>query len=137
MPDLLADNGHDRADLRLIRRAVTRGWAIPDEMFTRLPEVCREIALDENRSERHRLRAIELMMAMWHDRVTAAIELAKLEARETISRGELEDMKRQIIGAVIDLFGADGARRLVSRIDTTIEALPQPHKMNGNGNGHH
>ena len=71
--------GRVRESLRVIQRAVVNGWKIPDDWLKTLPQVAATIAADPNRTDRDRLRALEVLRGMAGDSVQAAIALDKIE----------------------------------------------------------
>lgn len=79
----LIDPHHKRASLRVIQRAVERGWKIPDEWYDTLPGVALKIAASADSNPRDRLRALEVLRGMASDSVTAAIALDKIERLDT------------------------------------------------------
>lgn len=68
-----------RSALRLLQRAVTHGWKIPEEVMQQAPEICSRILSDDMAQPRDRLRAAEVLAAMARDKVNAAIALDKME----------------------------------------------------------
>lgn len=79
-PQILSDGdrGHERASLRTLQRAVLNGWNIPQEWLDSLPEVAAQIARS-GKSDRDRLRALEVLKSMADSRVAAAVALDKIE----------------------------------------------------------
>ena len=71
-----------RSALRLLQRAITHGWKIPDEVMEQAPDVCARILNDTMAQPRDRLRAAEVLGAMARDRVNTAIALDKMERLE-------------------------------------------------------
>jgi len=71
-----------RSALRLLQRAITHGWKIPDEVMEQAPDVCARILNDTMAQPRDRLRAAEVLAAMARDRVNTAIALDKMERLE-------------------------------------------------------
>ena len=70
---------HARESLRLIHKAVKDQWEIPSEWKQALPELCLKVALDENKGDRERLRATEILRAMSRDNLDALQVLDKIE----------------------------------------------------------
>lgn len=56
-----SDGHHDRADMAMVWHAVKAGWKIPDDWKATLPQVAAKIAADPSKSDRDRLRALELL----------------------------------------------------------------------------
>lgn len=81
MPEWVGGKGADqtRSTLQMIKRAVTNGWSIPDEWKQELPQLCLRIATDENKGDRERLRATEILRAMSRDNLDALQVLDKIE----------------------------------------------------------
>jgi len=78
-PSFADDDRHIRKDLALLERAARKGWDVPDELLTQLPDVAVKIALDATASARERLRAVECVRAMVSDNVAAAVALDKVK----------------------------------------------------------
>jgi pyruvate dehydrogenase complex dehydrogenase (E1) component len=57
-----------RGDLRLLRRAILRGWQIPEEIYVTLPKVVVNI-LTNATTAREKLAAIKLLTTMHKDNV--------------------------------------------------------------------
>lgn len=76
------DKRNQKASLRLLQRAVTAGWKIPDAVMEQAPDICARILNDDLSQSRDRLRAAEVLAAMMRDKVTAAIALDKMERLE-------------------------------------------------------
>tara|TARA_R100000388_G_scaffold82097_1_gene60806 strand:+ start:318 stop:686 length:369 start_codon:yes stop_codon:yes gene_type:complete len=72
-------DAHVRESLRLIHSAVKNQWDIPSEWKNALPRLCLKIALDENKGDRERLRATEILRAMSRDNLDALQVLDKIE----------------------------------------------------------
>lgn len=75
----IIERRHERAGARLIRRAIEGRWAIPDELLDTLPRVVAGLVANA-RSDRERLRAIELLVTMSRD------NLASLQAADRLER---------------------------------------------------
>ena len=71
-----------KESLRLLQRAVSEGWQIPEAVWGAAPRICTRILADENATPRDRLRATEVLAAMARDKVNAAIALDKIERLE-------------------------------------------------------
>lgn len=71
-----------KAALRLLQRAVSEGWQIPEAVWGAAPRICTRILADENATPRDRLRATEVLAAMARDKINAAIALDKIERLE-------------------------------------------------------
>lgn len=78
-PALDIDKRNQKASLRLLKRAVTAGWKIPDAVMEQAPDICSRILNDDLSQSRDRLRAAEVLAAMMRDKVAAAIALDKME----------------------------------------------------------
>lgn len=57
-----------RGDLRLLRRAILRGWQIPEEIYVTLPKVVVNI-LTNATTAREKLAAVKLLTTMHKDNV--------------------------------------------------------------------
>ena len=80
MNDIIDPNAWKvRASLRTLQRAVINGWDVPAEAKKDLPSMCLAIAMDSERPERDRLRAIEVLRAMERDNLEAAQALDRIE----------------------------------------------------------
>ena len=81
LPDWAGGKGDtpDRSSLAMIRQAVSNNWDIPDAWKAALPAMCAKIASDENKGDRERLRAIEILRAMQRDNLDAAQALDRVE----------------------------------------------------------
>jgi hypothetical protein len=71
-----------KESLRLLQRAVSEGWQIPEAVWGAAPRICTRILADENATPRDRLRATEVLAAMARDKINAAIALDKIERLE-------------------------------------------------------
>jgi len=72
-----SDGHHDRADMVMVWRAVQKGWKIPDEWKDTLPTVAAKIAADPSKSDRDRLRALELLNKLDDANFAKLLEAAK------------------------------------------------------------
>jgi hypothetical protein len=82
---------HVRAGLLLIERAIRGGWAIPQHVMRTLPAVVTAIA-ESTDSERERLRAVEVLLAMDRanqDALQAADRCERLDGGGVTDRVEL------------------------------------------------
>ena len=79
VPVLDEPPNRQRAALRLLQRAVTQGWEIPEAVWRAAPGICSRILANEGATARDRLRAAEVLAAMARDKVNAAIALDKME----------------------------------------------------------
>lgn len=82
---------HVRAGLLLIERAIRGGWAIPPHVMRTLPAVVTGIA-ESTESERERLRAVEVLLAMDRanqDALQAADRCERLDGGGVTDRVEL------------------------------------------------
>jgi len=79
IPVLDEPQTRQRAALRLLQRAVTHGWEIPEAVWRAAPGICARILANDAATARDRLRAAEVLAAMARDKVNAAIALDKLE----------------------------------------------------------
>ena len=77
--ELVPEDKSARESLQLIKRAVVNGWDIPDAWKDALPKMCMKMVLDDNRGDRERLRAMEILRAMNRDNLEAAQVLDRLE----------------------------------------------------------
>lgn len=92
--------------MRLLQRALTHGWQIPEPVMQQAPEVCARILNDDMAQPRDRLRAAEVLAAMARDRVNTAIALDKMERLE-----EGEATERVVISPEIQAR----AREIIAR----------------------
>lgn len=60
--EILNDDGHTRADLKLLEMAIRKGWEIPDELLRHLPKVAGAIALKGK--PRDQIAAMKVLIAM-------------------------------------------------------------------------
>ena len=72
-----------KAALRLLQRAVSEGWEIPESVWKAAPGICTRILADPSVQPRDRLRATEVLAAMARDKINAAIALDKIERLES------------------------------------------------------
>ena len=82
---------HVRAGLLIIERAIRGGWAIPPHVMRTLPAVVTAIA-ESTESERERLRAVEVLLAMDRansDALQAADRCERLDGGGVTERVEL------------------------------------------------
>lgn len=77
-PALVVERGHERQTLRMLTRAVRSRWPIPDDIRQGAPLIARRIALT-GRTDREKLRAIELLAALDRDNIAALAALDKVE----------------------------------------------------------
>lgn len=81
MPDepyIGTDEGHDRQTLIMLQSSIRNRWKIPDAMKEIGPKIAAKIAV-EGRTERDRLRAVEVLAAFDRDNITALIQMDKIE----------------------------------------------------------
>lgn len=102
----LIDPHHKRASLRVIQRAVERGWKIPEEWYDTLPGVAAKIAASPDSNPRDRLRALEVLRGMASDSVTAAIALDKIERLDTGGSTENTTLRVQYVDETAHRFGS-------------------------------
>lgn len=76
--DGLTEDGHERAGLRLIRRAIHGRWQIPDLLLEQLPKHVISLLVNA-RNEREKLRAAEVLVAMNRDNIAALVHADKIE----------------------------------------------------------
>ena len=73
MSSLFTDPARRRSDMRMIERAIRKGWEIPPALYAALPgELVRLLAPGSKASNRDKLRAVSLLMSMHRDNVTLA-----------------------------------------------------------------
>ena len=104
-----------RSALRLLQKAVTHGWEIPEAVWRAAPGICARILASEQSTARDRLRAAEVLAAMARDKVNAAIALDKMERLE-----EGEATERVVISPEI----AARAKAIIARRLGTDEPRP-------------
>lgn len=79
----------------MMLRAMKEGWQIPDGMLEACPKIASKIAL-ESKTEREKLRAIEVLAAMRRDNIAAlqAIDkVERLDSGKATERVEFAPMK--------------------------------------------
>lgn len=76
-----SETGHERQTLQMITQAVRSRWPIPEDIRAAAPLIARKIALN-GKSDRERLRAIELLAALDRDNINALAILDKIERLE-------------------------------------------------------
>jgi hypothetical protein len=81
-PKPVAERFDDRAGMRLLQRAVTEGWRIPEEVYKGAPVICAKILWNEQMPISYRLRASEVLSAMNRDKLQAAVALDRMERLE-------------------------------------------------------
>lgn len=79
-PQLLEDT-HERAGLRLIRRAIHGRWDIPDVLLEQLPKHVTALLVNA-RNDREKLRAAEVIVSMNRDNISALVQADKIERLE-------------------------------------------------------
>jgi hypothetical protein len=79
-PDLT--HHHERATMQMLARAVRERWDIPQGMRSRAGQIAAKLAF-EGRTDRERLRAIELLAALDRDNIAALVALDKVERLES------------------------------------------------------
>ena len=82
---------HVRAGLLLIERAIRGGWSIPPHVMKTLPAIVTAVA-ESSESERERLRAVEVLLAMDRantDALQAADRCERLDGGAATDRVEL------------------------------------------------
>jgi len=72
-----SDGHHDRADMRLLLRAVKNGWVIPDNLKVDIPCELERIMRDGTAGTRERLRAMELLSNLDGSNFTKLLEYVK------------------------------------------------------------
>jgi hypothetical protein len=60
--ELLADAGHSRSDLRMLKTAIQKGWQIPEQLLEALPKVAGAIAIKGK--PRDQIAAMALLVKM-------------------------------------------------------------------------
>ena len=81
----ILDPHHRRESFKIIHRAATQGWKIPQEWMDTLPQVAAQIAADQGAPRRDRIRAMQLLRTMDKDKTEAA---QALEHIERLDRGD-------------------------------------------------
>lgn len=87
----ILERKHDRAGLRLIKRAILGRWQIPDDLLEQLPRVVTGVVANA-RTDRERLRAVELIVAMQRDNMAALQMADRLERLDGGSPTELIEL---------------------------------------------
>ena len=77
-PVTIVEDRHERAGLRLIRRAIEGRWQVPDELLASLPRVVVGMVAN-SRTDRERLRAVEILVAMNRDNLASLQTADRLE----------------------------------------------------------
>lgn len=113
--ELLADPGHIREDLKMVRQAIRQGWDIPEQLLSALPKVAGAMALDKGASKAVRLKAMETLLKM------------KAQNDEPESRAPAHTIN---VGVKID-NAADAGRNLASRVLARIAAGELPDAVPG------
>lgn len=103
--ELMADPGHVRADLAIVRRAVREGWEIPEQLLSALPRVAGAMALDKKEKSTVRLKAIETIIKM----------RGQNEEREPIPQ-QVEHHHTHELGPITADNFAESKRKLAERI---------------------
>lgn len=86
-----------RADLRLLQRAISHGWQIPEHVYESLPKVVIGI-LTSSQSPREKLACIRTLTTMHKDNVdtlVAADRIARLDEGLATERIELAPIRLQ------------------------------------------
>jgi hypothetical protein len=109
-PNLLREDGHERAGLRLIRRAIHGRWEIPAVLLDQLPKQVVSVMVSA-RTDRDKLRAAEVLVAMNRDNLSA---LSIADKVERLERGEATE-RIEAVQAVTDEQIAAVAKMLASR----------------------
>jgi len=78
-PALQIETRGCRSSLAVIRRAVEKGWNVPQRIIDQVPEIVAQIMNDDVAHVRDRLRASEVLASLVKHRVEAAIALDKIE----------------------------------------------------------
>lgn len=87
----LIEGRHDRAGLRLIKRAIYGRWDIPEELLDQLPRVVTGLVANA-RTDRERLRAVEVLVAMQRDNMAALQAADKVERLDEGSPTEVLEL---------------------------------------------
>jgi hypothetical protein len=82
--------------IAILRRAVVKGWDIPQQVMDAIPRIAAGIALSKETDSRDKLRAIEVVQRLIRDRWEAAIELDRINR---LDRGDATE--RLEIGSTI------------------------------------
>jgi hypothetical protein len=69
---------HERAGLRLVSRAIRNRWNIPAELMDKLPSVVVGMVA-KAKTDRERLRAVEVLVAMERDNMAALAAADRVE----------------------------------------------------------
>lgn len=77
----LIEPKHERAGLRLLRRAIHGRWDIPEQLLDQLPRLVTQIAAS-SQNDREKLRAVEVLVSMNRDNINALALADKVERLE-------------------------------------------------------
>jgi len=99
----IIEKKHERAGARLIRRAIEGRWNIPDELMDQLPRVVTGLIANA-RSDRERLRAVEILVAMQRDNLSA---LQAADRIERLDEGKPTD-SIQLLPITLKVGGSSG-----------------------------
>jgi len=86
------DDGHDRETMRMLITAVRNRWDIPEGMKNAVGKIAARIAL-EGRTDRERLRAVELLAALDRDNIDALIACIKTQRLDSGQATERIELK--------------------------------------------
>lgn len=104
--ELLADPGHSRSDLALLKMAIQKGWQIPEQLLDALPKVAGTMAL--NGTPRERIAAMKVLLAM------------KAQNEENQRRGTpIEHRHVHELGPITEANLAEHRARLLAELDCT------------------
>mgnify|MGYP007046849936 CR=1 FL=1 len=97
----IIERKHDRAGLRLIKRAIHNRWEIPETLMAQLPKVVTALVASA-RTDRERLRAVEVLVAMQRDNLAAlamADKIERLDSGTPTERIELAPITLRVGGS--------------------------------------
>lgn len=100
-PYIGTDEGHHRETLRMLHAAVKNRWKVPDAMKEIGPKVAAKIAV-EGKTERERLRAVEVLAAFDRDNIAALLHLDKIERLDTEQPTERQKIEVVYIDRIDD-----------------------------------
>lgn len=116
----LTEPSHERAGLRLIRRAIHGRWDIPNVLLEQLPRHVTALLVGA-RNDREKLRAAEVLVAMNRDNISALAQADKIERLEA---GKATD-RIETMQSISDAQLSAAARIIARRMEMGEQAEPQ------------
>jgi hypothetical protein len=119
-PRQLVEEGHERAGLRLIRRAIHGRWDIPDVLLEQLPKHVTALLVGA-RNDREKLRAAEVLVSMNRDNIAALVHADKIERLDS---GKATD-RVETMQSISDAQLSAAARIIARRMETDGQDKPK------------